>query len=263
MAGRFSKNAAPYTARNINGNNQNGDSVIGGSITASPGNMSQFQQNSPGDRFIFSTADAIAICNNAVANLYNGTYRYVASRNNSTSVPQRGRAAFWDLSAIPGAGNISSYQGDELYQVTSDENTANILQSMFAGVYINNFAAGNYWFIQESGKASCWFRGNNGSVLYGAANITGTPAIGIGVYLAAVGNNANANTGLFDQLSGATFNAAFSANVANNAVAGNAAVPYLNIDNMFVRYVGVAETLASNGNISLVDLTLSRASFRW
>src|ERR1700732_1930669 len=209
-SGRFSKQAAPYKTQAINNNNANGDSVIGGSVTASPGNIPQYQQNLPGDRFIFSPADALAICNNNVANLYTGTYRYVASRNNSTSVPPQGRACFWDLAA-QNANNLGTPTSDGLYQVNSDE-PANITVTLMAGVFINNFSAGNYWFIQESGKASVRFRGNNGNTLFGGANLTGTPAIGVGVYLAAVGNNNNANTGLFDVLAGANSAAIFTAN---------------------------------------------------
>jgi len=266
-AGRFSKQAAPYLVqgRYLNGNNSTGDTMIGGTIQSAPSglNMSQFDQNLPGDRFILDPLSALAYSNNNVGNLYTGTYRYVASRNNSTSVPQRGRAAFWDLTAISAnssnnnttSGNyIGSPQTDALYQVTSDE-AANIGVSLMAGVYINNFSQGNYWFIQESGKASLWFRGNNGNTLYGGANITGTATIGAGVYLAAVGNNNNLNTGLFDQL--------FAANGGTTFSAANSTTAYNAIDQMFTRYVGPAETLPSNGNISFVDLEFKRGAFRW
>ena len=41
-----------------------------------------------------------------------------------------------------------------------------------AGVYINNVSVNNnnswYWWIQESGKASVRFVGNNGTVVYGS-----------------------------------------------------------------------------------------------
>ncbi len=124
-----------------------------------------------------------------------------------------------------------------------------------AGVYINYIPAGDFWFIQESGKTTCQFRGNNGGGTNFGSNISGTAAIGAGVYLAAISSaNANNTVGLFDQLAGATFAA-----TGNNA----ATIPYTTIDNMFVRYVGPAETLPSNGNMSLVDICLSRASFRW
>jgi hypothetical protein len=247
-SGRFSKQGAPYlsSTKYLNGNNSTGDSVTGGAITAVPAgiNISQFDQNLPGDRFIFSPADAIALSNNNVGNLYTGTYRYVDTRNNSSSVPARGHAAFWDLQAISGANNISSYQGDELYQVTSDE-AANIGVALMAGAYINPITAGNAWFIQESGKMSLKFR----------TALTGTPAIGCGVYLAGAGNNNNAaDVGSFDVLVGGNSAAIFTA---------NSTTAYNTIDNMLVRFVGPAETLPSNNNISLVDVTLSRASFRW
>jgi hypothetical protein len=254
--GRFAKTAAPYFSlgKYLNGNNANGDSVIGGTLTAIPSGLtiSQFEQNLPGDRFIFSAADAFAASNNNQI-LYTGTYGYVSSRNNSTSIPQRGRACFWDLITSPGNFTASNYQADQIYQVNSDE-PANIGVSMFAGVYINNMVAGNYWFIQVAGKASCWFRGNNGNTLYGGAALTGTAAIGQGVYLAAVGNNNNLNTGLFDVFSGANSAAIFTA---------NSTTAYNTIDQMMTRYVGPAETLPSNGNISLVDIVLSRVGWRW
>ncbi len=256
MAGRFSKQAAPYLGlgKYLNGNNANGDTVIGGTVTAAPTGLtvSQFEQNIPGDRIIFTPADAFAASNNNQI-LYTGTYRYVSTRNNSTSIPQRGRACFWDLITSPGNFTASNYQADAQYQVNSDE-PANIGVSMFAGVYINNIGAGNYWFIQESGKATVQFRGNNGNTLYGGAALTGAPAIGVGVYLAAVGNNNNLNTGLFDVILGANQGTIFAA----NGTAG-----YNAIDNALTRYVGPAETLPSNGNLSLIDITLSRASFRW
>jgi len=256
MSSIFSKQGAPFLGegRYLNGNNANGETVIGGTVTAAPAGVtiSQFQQNLPGDRVLLGPVEAFALSNNNQI-LYTGSYRYVSSRNNSTSVPQYGRAAFWDLITSPGNYTASNYQADQVFQVTSDE-AANIGVAMFAGVYINNFGAGNYWWIQESGKAFCRFRGNNGTTLYGGAALTGTPAIGVGVYLAAVGNNANLNTGLFDVFQNANAGTTFSA--ANTTTAYNA------IDNMFVRYVGPAETLPSNGNLSLVDLVLARASFR-
>jgi len=247
-SGRFSKQAVYFTAPKLNGN-YNGDSVIGGNLTTAPSgfNANQGQQTLPGDRIILSPSDANYWSNNTVGILYTGTYRYVASNNGATSVPQRGRACFWECNNATGAANNVQ---DGLYQITSDED-ANHSTSLFAGVFINNFGSGNYWWIQESGKASCWFKGNNGTILYGAGNITGTAAIGAGVYLAAVGNNSNNNTGLFDQL---------NATSANYAAANMTGVV---VDYMLTHLVGVAEGLPSNGNISLVDLFLNRASFRW
>lgn len=249
-SGPFSKQAIYRGFPTLNGN-YNGDAVVGGTLTTSPstgaGSPSQYQQTQPGDRILLSPSDAYAACNNNNGVLYTGAYRYVASLNNSTSVPQQGRAAFW--TTVTAANNNTL---DNTYQVTSDE-AANIGVSLFAGVYINNFAQGNYWWIQESGKASLRFRGNNGNVLYGGANLTGTPTIGQGVYLAAVGNNANNNTGLFDVFTGANSAAIFTA---------NSTTAYNTIDQMITRFVGVAESVPSNGNISIVDLTMQRSLFR-
>lgn len=233
--GRFSKQAIYASSKYFN--NPTSDAIVGGQITAAPvgTQASQGIQDYPGDRVIFSPSDALVYSNNSVGNLYTGTYRYVGTRNNSASSPARGHAAFWDLTAL-GANNIGSSATDATYQVTSDE-AANIGVSLFAGVYINNIAAGNFWWIQESGKASCKFR---------TALTAGSAGIGAGVYLTGAGNSNNAaDVGSFDQ--------AGNANTTTLAV----------VDQMMTRFVGVAETLPSNNNISLVDLTLSRASFRW
>lgn len=236
-SGRFSKNAI---WRSTILNNNYSDTVIGGALTTSPGTgPSQFQQTLPGDRIILSPADALAQSNNAVGNLYTGTYRYVASLSTSSSSPTRGHGAFWV--DVTNANNATT---DGLYQVQSDE-AANFGVVQFAGVFINNMTKGNYWWIQESGKATCSFRNV----------ITGTPAIAAGVYLAAAGNNNNAvDVGAFDQLAAANSAAIFTA---------NSTTAYTTVDNMLIRYVGPALTLPANNNTALVDLTLSRASFRW
>jgi hypothetical protein len=255
-SGRFSKQAVWTGPRQINANNAF-DNQIGGTLNTFPGGVTstganQGFQTLPGDRVILSPSDALVWSNNNVGNLYTGTFRYVAMRNNSTATPERGRAAFWDLVALSGANNISSALGDELYQVTPDEG-ANASVAFMAGVYINNVSVNNnnswYWWIQESGKASCRFVGNNGTVVYGSGgnnNLAAGAAEASGVYLAAASNANN-------QLTVGLFNTSGNANATTNNL----------IDNMIVRYVGPAETTPTNGNISLVDITLSRASFRW
>jgi hypothetical protein len=254
MAGRFSKQAAPYmTPTGWN----TGDATLGGAISTAPSGAyaSQFQQNGPGDRFIFTAMDAMAVqteINYSGGNLYTGTYRYVGTKNNSTSIPQFGRAAFWDLLAL-GAGNISSNKTDATYQVTSDE-AANITVALMAGVYLSAIGAGNYGFIQESGKCNVQFRGNNGTAAF-STNSVATLAIGAGAYLAAASSaNANNTVGLFDQIAGANSTTVFTANSTTG---------YTAIDQALVRYCGPAETLPSNGNFSLIDIPLSRASYRW
>lgn len=242
--GRFSKTAF-YLSAKLNGN-YNGDTVVGGALTTSPGGAgNQGQATLPGDRVIFSPSDALFWSNNNVGNLYTGTYRYVFTAN-STSAPTRGHGAFW-LDQT-GANNSAL---DGLYEVTSDE-AANFGVVQFAGVFVNNFTKTNYWWIQESGKATCAFR--NAITAAGAGGAGAS--IGGGVYLAGAGNNNNAiDVGAFDQLGGANGAATFSAANSNTA--------YTAIDNMLVRYVGPALTLPANNNVALVDLTLSRASFRW
>jgi hypothetical protein len=235
-AGRFSKQAAPFLVGRLNANN-NGDSpTIGGQVSSAPAGLtaSQYLQNIPGDRIILDPATATAYSNNAVGNLYTGTYRYVLTAN-STSSPTLGHAAFWECNNANGAGTAAQ---DGLYQVTSDED-ANHTVSLFTGVFINNITKTNMGWIQESGKATCKFR----------TSISANAAIGGGVYLAAVGNNSNAaDVGAFDCGS-------------NNAA--NQTYFQIAIDQALTRYVGVAEALPSNNNASLVNLVMSRASFRW
>ena len=186
MAGRFSKQAAPFLQTKFNLVN---DSVAGGVITSAPSGLtiSQYQQNQPGDRVIMGPADAFNYQNNNVGNLYEGTYRYVQTRNNSTAAPLINRAAFWDPTAGGLTGNnIGSPTSDGKYVVTSDGNAANYTNTLFAGVYINNnITAGYFTWIQESGKATVKMR----------LALTGTGAIGVGVYnlLTPSANNALAS----------------------------------------------------------------------
>lgn len=237
--GRFSKQADWFGPK-LNAN-YTGDSVIGGNLTTAPSGLvaSQGIATQPGDRIILSPSDAFINQNNTTQPLYTGTYRYVATLSTSSSAPTRGHAAFWV--DVTGANNQTT---DGLYQVQSDE-AANFGVVQMAGVFINNMTKGNYWWIQESGKATCAFRNV----------ISGTPAIGAGTYLAGAGNNNNAvDVGAFDQIFGQNQTTIFAA----NGTAG-----YNAIDAALVRYVGPALTLPANNNTALVDLTLSRASFRW
>ena len=242
-SGMFSKQAIYFTRKYIN--DGTGDSQIGGALTTAPSGIgaTQFIQDYPGDRIILNAVDALAYSNNSVGNLYCGAYRYVATRNNSTSSPTRARAAFWDPTSAGSGNNISSSKADAMYQVTSDGNNSTYLRTLFAGVYINNITAGNYWWIQESGKAYCKFM----------ATITGTPAAGVAVFLESSGaaNNNATDNGAFDQYAGA--------NAAGLAAAANF---YATVGDLLCRYVGVAEVAPTNNNISLVDLTMSRTSFR-
>jgi hypothetical protein len=243
-AGPFSKQAI-YRGQPLNANNAN-DTVIGGALSVAPANSnlgSQFWQTIPGDRIILDPATALAYQQSGNNNnLYTGTYRYVQCAN-ATSTPAKGHAAFW----IPIAFNNNQEAQDALYQVTSDE-LANYGVTLFAGVYINTPGKGNnnvYWWIQESGKATCSFRNA----------ITGTAAIGQGVYLAAAGNNNNSiDIGAFDQFGGANSAAIFTA---------NSTTAYNTIDNFMLRYVGVAEQLPANNNLAAVDLVFKNGAFRW
>ena len=178
--GRFSKNAIYSGVKYWN--NPFYDGAPGGQITSAPAGLvvGQGEQTLPGDRTIFSPLDALVYSNNAAGgpgNLYTGTYRYVQFKNNSTSSPTRGHAAYWDITVA-----------DSQYQVTSDE-PASLL---FAGVFINTPAAGGnnaWWWIQECGKVSAKFR----------TAVTAAGAVGAGVVLYAGGNNSNtADVATFD-----------------------------------------------------------------
>jgi len=241
-SGPFSKQAVYFSQPKLNVGT--GDSIVGGALTTSPitgaGAPSQFQQTLPGDRIILSPSDALINSNNTVGNLYTGTFRYVGTRNNSSSAPTLGHAGFWDTNS---ATAVATSAVDALYQVTSDEG-ANIGVSLFAGVFISSPTKGNWWWIQEAGKVSVQF----------ATVITGTPTRGAAVFLYAGGNNNNAiDVGSFDQLTGANSAAVFTANSTTG---------YTAVAQMLVRYAGVAEGLPSNNNVSVIDIPFSR-SFRW
>lgn len=241
-SGPFSKQAI-YKSAPLNANYT--DSVIGGALTTAPSGLtaSQGQQTLPGDRILLSPADAYAASNNNNAVLYTGSFRYVAIKNNSSSNPTLGHGAFW-VDAT-GANNNSL---DNQYQVQSDE-AANFGVVQYAGAFMKNVTLNNatnyYWWIQESGKCTLAFRNA----------ITGTPAIGAGVYLAGAGNNNNAiDVGAFDQLAGANSAVLFTANSTTG---------YTAIDNMLIRYMGPALTLPANNNTAIVDVGFQRASFRF
>lgn len=231
--GRFSKNAI-YSG-NKYWNSPFYDAAPGGQITNAPAGLvvSQGEQTLPGDRTIFGPLDAL-VYSNTTANLYTGTYRYVQFRNNSTSSPTRGHAAYWDI--VPPGYTGSTPQADAQYGVTSDEPAS----ALFAGVFINTPAAGgnnSWWWIQESGKCSCKSR----------TALSTTGAVGAGVYLYRGGNNSNAaDVGTFDT------SPIIGANNGNGTT----------IDAALTNYVGQQETAATNNNVTLVDIGFSR-SYRW
>lgn len=242
--GRFAKQGN-FRGQLWNSNNAN-DGVIGGALSLAPtgSNLgSQGWQNIPGDRVILSPSDAVVFQDNNVGNLYTGTYRYVNVANSVTS-PALGRPAFW----VPVAFNNNQAAQDALYQVTSDS-LNNYGVSLFAGVFLNNVPKSNnnaqsYWWIQESGKVRAQF-----DALAGLTSVS--PAIGAPVYLNAAGNN---NNQAFTQFDGGNSNTTFQA---------NSTTAYTVIGQLINRYVGVAEQLPSNNNISVIDLAFSKGGFRW
>ncbi len=254
----YSKMAAPFN-RSVFINTANlNDSVVGGAISGSPPALtpgatgSAYYQNFPGDRFLFGPQDAYALSNNAVGNLYTGGYRYVQFRNNATANVKLGRGVFWDPTVggnLTGANISNNGRADAQFLVTTDGNAANYTNTLLAGVGINNITLGNtqnwFWFIQESGKATLQF----------VAAITGTPAIGSPVFvpLTAAANNNATDNGAFDILVGGNSAAIFAA---------NSTTAYTTVGSLVQNYVGPAETLASNNNLAIVNMTMSRSSFR-
>jgi len=230
MPSSWSKQPSFITAKFLN--DGTGDATIGGALTTAPSGIgSQQDQTRPGDRIVFGPADALAASNNSVGNLYGGLYQYVTCVNNSTALAQRGHGVFTLQTGV------STTAVDNTYIVTPDE-PANVGVSLFVGVVINNnIAKGNSWWVQTAGKVNAKFR----------SVISANAAIGGGVYLAAGGNNANANdVGAFDQSS-------------NNGA--NSLTTVLALDQALTRYVGVAEALPTNNNITLIDMDLRR--MRW
>ncbi len=223
----------------LNSNNSAGDPVVGGNFTTVPANIggSQGQQDLPGDRIILGAADALALSDNTVGNLYGGIFQYVGTRNNSSSAPTRGHAGFWDLAASSNAQTASLS-----YQVNSDE-PANITTRMFAGVFINSPTKGNFWWLQTAGKVNAQFR----------TTLTAAGNIGAAAYLSGAANNNNAvDVGSFDVLQASNIGAGPIA--AANFVA--------TVEDLIQKYAGVCEVAASNNNISLIDMPFGR-QFRW
>ncbi len=214
-------------------NDGTGDATIGGALTSVPANVggTQGTQTLPGDRLIFGAADALAMSNNSVGNLYGGVYQYVTTVNNSSATALRGHGVF--MSQV----GLQNQTVDATYVVTPDE-PANTTVGLFVGVVINNnISKGNSWWVQTAGKVAAKFR----------STISANAAIGGGVYLAAAGNNNNANdVGAFDCGS-------------NNAA--NQTYFQIAIDQAITRYVGVAEQLPTNNNITVIDMDFRRV--RW
>jgi hypothetical protein len=254
----FSKMAAPFNRSQLLNTANLNDSVVGGVITGSPPALtpgatgSAYYQNFPGDRFLFGPQDAYAISNNAVGNLYVGAYRYLQFRNNATANVKLGRGLFWDPTVggnLTGANISNNGRADGQFLVTTDGNSANYTNTLLAAVAINNITLGNtqnwFWFAQESGKATLQF----------VAALTGTGAIGSPVFvpLTAAANNNATDNGAFDVLAGGNSAAAFAA---------NSTTAYTQVGQMIQNYVGVAEVSPSNNNLSIVDMTMQRTSFR-
>ncbi len=249
MSGRFSKQAAPFLQNRYL--NSVSDAVAGGAVTAVPSGLavSQFQQNLPGDRIILSPVDAFALSNSNVGLLYNGTYRYVQASGNSTASPVRARAAFWDPTAggVYSGNNIGTYQADARYVVTPDGNAANYTNSLFAGVFLNNFGAGNFGWVQESGKATVKFvntlTSNNANIAPGSpVFLPVTPAA----------NNNVADNGAFDVLVGGNSALIFQA---------NSTTAYTTLGLLIQNYVGIVESASNNNNTGVVNIDFR--AFRW
>lgn len=204
-------------------NGGSGDSVIGGLIQSVPAglNISQGIQTLPGDRMVVGEEDIAALTKSSVGTLFGGIYTYVRTNATSTATPTRGRAVFWDTTVA-----------NKQFQVTPDEGGTTGV-TLFAGVAIQTLTKGNAWWIQAAGPTACQFR----------TTMTGTPAIGSAIYLAAAG--AGADVGTFDLFDGAA-----------------TTLTYTLLGNALNRYVGPALTAPVNNTISVVTIPLGR-TYRW
>lgn len=196
------------------------DTVLQGQINSVPGGAAtganQGIQTLPGDRFVLSTADALALSDTAVGTLFSGMYQYVRTTSTSTAANARGRLAFWNT-ALETVGNP--------YIVTPDESGAQGV-ALRQGVFLNTIAKGDWGFTQILGKASIRSR----------AAFTGVAAQGVGAYAAAAG--AGADVGSFDVFNGDAANPTFQ-----------------QVDQMIVRFLGITEALPVAGTVTTVDLS--------
>jgi hypothetical protein len=161
-SGPFSKQVPRFNGKL---NDNLGDAVVGGQITAAPSGLtiSAGQQTMPGDRVILNAVDALIWSNTAITTLYGGLYIYVRTLSTSTLAPTRGRLAFWN-SAV----------ADSLCQVTPDE-TGSQGVALRAGVFVSTMTRGYAWWIQAAGKTNVVF----------TTPLTGVPSDGCPCYVAA------------------------------------------------------------------------------
>jgi hypothetical protein len=140
--------------------NNSSSSVASGSVDATTGIAFPTGVNS-GDFLELNDAQALAYSDTAVGTLYAGVYQRVKLKSGLTGLAI-GQALFWDRTNTT-----------DPYAVT---NVSASGQVDFAGVYIDNSTtAGNYVWIQVTGKASCL--------------LTGAGVIGAGVGLPASSTN--------------------------------------------------------------------------
>lgn len=200
-----------------------GDAVVGGLLTGVPSglNISQGIQTLPGDRMVVGEEDIAALTDTSVNTLYGGILTYVRTPSGSTASATKNCAMFWDTS-------VAASQ----FQATPDESGSTGV-TLFAGVNIITMTTKGYnWWIQNAGRVTGLFR----------AVLTGVPATGSAVYLAAAG--AGADVGTFDVLDGG----------------GNPT--FTQLGDCLNRYVGPAQTAPANATASTFNIPLGR-TFRW
>ncbi len=209
-------------------NSGTGDSVLGGSITTVPSNAQSpsWNQHRPGDKMIVGSEDATALSDvTNVGTLFGGLYTYVATKSGSTGTLTRGRAAFWQITDVV----------DKLFTVTPDEN-GTMGTVPFAGVVITaTITKGYYGWVQSAGRVYVKFK----------TTLTGTAAIGQGVWLAAQG--AGTDLGRFDVQGGVS-----------------TAVTYTNFGTVQELVVGVAVELpVADGIATTIKIPLGRSWILW
>lgn len=128
-----------------------------------------------GKQITIDSAQAAQLSKSSIGTLYAGTYQYVKLKAGATA-PVRGAAVFWDNAVAAST-----------FQVVQIESSTTLTAASMAGVVLNTVTAGNYFWIQTAGIATCKF----------VSSITGTAATGRPVFISIAGTT---SIGLFDVL---------------------------------------------------------------
>lgn len=176
-------------------------------LSSPSGSIVQPYTGMVGGNLYVGASDALKLSLTSIGTLYAGVYKMVQFKE----AVIRGQVVFWDIAV--------DYN---LYQVTKIE-SAVPPANLKAGVCLCTVSAGNFGFIQISGKASVKFRD-----VLSSPGATGSP-----VYVAAVGDDLGTADVLSDDISNPTFK---------------------DVAEMQAHFIGIAETAPVAGAISAVDI---------